>query len=158
MGKDGRTTCFHPFLAFSQKVFRAVKRMFCGRTEMTTPIITFSALKKNLFENGYYFVLADYCQAENVGERSYELALRFFKVTSTDKDSEGHSQWVFVFWMDGYSPDVASEQYMHNLKFKASVLVAHKMLLNVGKGDNGKPSVRVQVMDKELTDEQVILS
>ena len=60
--------------------------------------------------------------------------------------------------MDGYSPDVASEEYMHNLKLKSSVLVAHKMVFDIGKGDNGKPTLKVQVLDKELSPQQVVLS
>ena len=158
MGDDSHTFCLHPFPACPQISFRTVMGMFCGRTEMTSTILNFAGLKDKLAKVGYYFVLADYRQAEEIQERSYELALRFFKVTSTEKDSDGHFKWVFVFWMDGYSPDVASEEYMHNLKLKSSVLVAHKMVFDIGKGDNGKPTLKVQVLDKELSPQQVVLS
>jgi len=132
-------------------------RMFWGRTEMTSPSKAYLKLEKKWRKAGFFLVLADWAQAEEIEERMYEIALQFFKVKSEEKDSEGKDKWLFVFWMDGTAPNVVAEEYMDSFPLKEEILVNKKVVF-VLEEEDGKPTLKMLVLKKELTPQQVVLS
>ena len=158
MGKASHTHRFHPFLACLQISFRLVMRMFWGRTEMTSPSAAYLKLERKWHKAGFHVVLADWAQAEEIEEKIYELALRFFKVKSEEKDSDGNNKWVFVFWMDGTAPNVVAKNYMDTIKLKGEILVNKKVVFELEEGEDGKFALKILVLDKELSPQQVVLS